>query len=177
MVDLGAALNYTASSVPATTQNASNDLFSVSDAAPIADNRSVDLFGNAFQAQPAQTQSQPAAAPAGGGSFWGDAPAQQAPQQQQPDLFASFSAPAQAPAPVQTQAPQVDLFASLSNDYNPTPTNSSNPPPGAGRNIIMRVNGPFSCPLYSRQKQSVAERSEAKSGKRSFASKYLGLDF
>jgi hypothetical protein len=136
MVDLGAALNYTASSVPAPA-SASNDLFSVSDAAPIADNRSVDLFGNAFQAQPAQNQSQPAAAPAGGGSFWGDAPAQQAPQQQQPDLFASFSAPAQAPAPVQTQAPQVDLFASLSNNSNsnPTPTNSSNPPPGAGRNI------------------------------------------
>ena len=131
MVDLGAALNYTASTVPATTQNASNDLFSVSDAAPIADNRSVDLFGNAFQAQPAQNQSQPAAAPAGGGSFWGDAPAQQAPQQQQPDLFAS------APAPAQTQDPQVDLFASLSNNTysNPTPTNSSNPPPGAGRNI------------------------------------------
>ena len=50
MVDLGAALNYTASSAPAQAQNAQNDLFSVSDAAPIAENRSVDLFGNAFQA-------------------------------------------------------------------------------------------------------------------------------
>jgi len=127
MVDLGAALNYSSSSVPAPAQNAQNDLFSVSDDAPIAGNRSVDLFGNAFQSQPAQNQ--PAAAPTSGGSFWGEAPVQQNPPQaesQQPDFFAA------APANTQAPAPQVDLFASLSN--NPTPAyNSSNPPPGSGR--------------------------------------------
>ena len=130
MVDLGAALNYSASAANSSQPvSSSNDLFSVSDSAPISENRSVDLFGNAFASQPA-AQSAAAAVPQNdGGSFWGEStPSTAQPTPQQPDFFAS--APVSA-APAHAQAPQVDLFASLSSS-TPTTNNSSQPPPGAG---------------------------------------------
>lgn len=99
MVDLGAAAGWSA---PAASQkpaaNQSPDLFSISDDIPVTENRSVDLFSNAFDSQPVP---QPVTQAASTSSFW-DEPAQPAAQMAQP-----------AAQIVQPVAQQMDLFASL----------------------------------------------------------------
>ena len=138
-IDLGAASNWSApaSAAPLAAPVQSQDLFSLADAAPIPQSRSVDLLGNAFggfsqpAAAPAPAQVSPAPSPAAataGGSFWDDA-----------------AAPVSAP--VQQHQPQMDLFGSPP-PSQPTPTQSG-PPPGSQFDLLGSMSPMTASPAMS----------------------------